>query len=80
MVRSIVSLPEEDKKWLEHYGRKHRMSGAEIIRRAVKHYRRHVSEGGYDRVVRETAGAWTSIRGDSQNHVDAARSEWEKDS
>ena len=80
MVRRIISLPEEDKKWLDQYGRKQRVSAAEIIRRAVKLYRRHVSEGGYDRVVRETAGAWKSIQGDSQEYIEAMRTEWEKNS
>jgi hypothetical protein len=80
MIRRIISLPEEDKKWLELYGRKHRISVAEIVRRAVKLYRQHVSEGGYERVIRESAGARKSIKGDSQDYVEKMRDEWEKTS
>jgi Arc/MetJ-type ribon-helix-helix transcriptional regulator len=80
MVRIIVSLPEEDKKWLEYYGRKHRLSAAEVIRRALKLYRRQVSQGGYERVIRETAGAWKSVKVDSQEYIEAMRADWEKTS
>jgi len=78
MVRSIISLPEDDKRWLDQYGRKHRLPAAEVIRRAVKLYRRQVSEGGYDRVIRETSGAWKSVKTDGREYVEAARDEWEK--
>jgi Arc/MetJ-type ribon-helix-helix transcriptional regulator len=80
MVRSIISLSEEDKKWLEHYGRKNRLSAAEVIRRALRLYRRELSKGGYERVLHESAGTWKSIKGDSQDYVEAIRAEWEKTS
>jgi|GEM_PF-3153352 len=37
MVRSIISLPEDDKRWLGHYGRKHRLSTADL--RRTRHWR-----------------------------------------
>ena len=77
MIRTIITIPPEDKKWLENYSRRQRLSSAEIVRRAIKEYRRQVSRGGLKRVLQETAGKWKLIKGDSQDHIDALRAEWE---
>ncbi len=78
MTRTIVSIPEDEKRWLEDYGKKHRMSSAEVIRRAIDEYRRSKSGSTFSGVLRETAGAWTSLKGDSQAHVDRLREEWDR--
>lgn len=78
MTRTIISLPEEEKKWLESYGRRHRISSAEVVRRAISEYRRRKTDKSLAAVLQETAGAWTSIRGDSRDHVDSLRKEWER--
>jgi len=79
MIRTIISISAEEKKWLDAYSRRQGLSSAEIIRRAIEQYRRQVGkEGSLQRVLRETAGAWTSIRGDSQDYVDKLRDEWER--
>ncbi|HUU39009.1 MAG TPA: hypothetical protein VMW46_12500 [Candidatus Desulfaltia sp.] len=77
MTRTIISIPENEKAWLESYGRRHRISIAEVIRRAIREFRRIKSEKGLAAVLRETAGTWTSARGDSRDLVDALRKEWE---
>jgi hypothetical protein len=77
MTRTIISIPEDEKAWLETYGRRHRISSAEVIRRAIREFRRIKSDKGLAAVLRETAGTWTSPRGDSRDYVDALRKEWE---
>jgi hypothetical protein len=77
MLRTIITIAEEDKKWLESYSRRAQVSSAEIIRRAIKEYRRCADKGSLKRVLRETAGKWKSVKGDSQNYVDKLRREWE---
>ncbi len=77
-TRIIVTIPMDDKKWLESHSRRRGISGAEIIRQAIKEYRRKASEGGLQCVVRETAGKWKSLSGDSQEYIDAHRAEWER--
>lgn len=77
MTRTIISIREEEKVWLESYGRRHRMSNAEVIRRAIREFRRIKSEKGLAAVLRETAGTWTSLEGNSRTLVDALRKEWE---
>jgi hypothetical protein len=80
MTRTIISIPEEEKRWLDIYGRRHRISSAEVVRRAIGEFRRKKPEKSLAAVLRETAGAWTSIKGDSRDHVDAMRKEWERSS
>jgi hypothetical protein len=77
MLRTIITIAAEDKKWLDSYSRRVRLSNAEIIRRAIKEYRRHACKGRLKQVLHETAGKWKSVKGDSQDYVDALRSEWE---
>jgi len=40
MTRTIISIPAEEKKWLEGYGKRFKISSAEIVRKAVREYRR----------------------------------------
>ncbi|MGB7295615.1 MAG: hypothetical protein WBC70_08495 [Candidatus Aminicenantales bacterium] len=76
MTRTILSIPEDEKTWLESYGRRHRISSAEVIRRAIQEFRRTKSEKGLAAVLRKTTGTWTSLKDDSRNHVEALRKEW----
>jgi hypothetical protein len=80
MTRTIISISEDEKRWLENYSRKQGISSAEVVRRAIKEYRRNVSRRDQKTVIRETSGAWTSLKGDSQDHVDRIRGEWERSS
>jgi len=79
MIRMIVSMPPETKDWLEEYGRRHHLSAAEVIRRALEFYRRKgASPKGSLDVLSRTQGKWISITGDSQSYVDEIRSEWDR--
>ena len=76
MTRTIISILEEEKRWLESYGRQQRISSAEVIRRAIREYRQMKADKSFASVLRETAGTWTSVKGDSRDHVEALRREW----
>ena len=39
MTRTIISIPGDEKKWLDGYGKRHRMSSAEVVRKAVREFR-----------------------------------------
>lgn len=39
MIRTIVSIPADEKTWLDGYGKRHRMSSAEAVRRAIREFR-----------------------------------------
>ncbi len=77
MTRTILSIPEDEKAWVDGYGRRHRISSAEVVRRALREFRRLKSEKGLAAVLRETAGTWTSPKGDSRDLVDSLRKDWE---
>jgi len=79
MIRMIVSMPPETKNWLEEYGRRHHLSAAEVIRRALKLYRRKgASPEDSQDVLTRTQGKWTSVAGDSQAYLDGIRGEWDR--
>jgi hypothetical protein len=77
MTRTIVSIPEDEKAWVDGYGRRHRISSAAVVRRAIREFRRTKSEKGFAAVLRETAGTWTSSKGDSRDLVASLRKEWD---
>jgi hypothetical protein len=76
MTRTIISMPEDEKAWLESYSRRHQISSAEIIRRAIREFRRIKSGKDLAAVLRKTTGTWTSLKGDSRDHVEAWRKQW----
>jgi predicted DNA-binding protein len=79
MIRMMISMPPETKQWLEEYSRRHHLSAAEVIRRAIEHYRRKGASPKSSRdVLSRTQGKWISITGDSQAHVDKIRNEWDR--
>ena len=78
MIRSIISITRDDKDWLDRYGRRNRVSSAELVRRAIKEYRTRVERRDLQAVIRETAGSWKSVKGDSQKLVNGMRKEWER--
>ena len=78
MIRSIISITRNDKEWLDRYGRRNKVSSAELVRRAFKEYRTRVERRNLQTVIRETAGSWKSVKGDSQKLVNGMRKEWER--
>ena len=58
MTRTIVSLPEDEKKWLDAHGRRHGISSAEVVRRAIRELR--ASKGDTGLAVGEDRAAYGS--------------------
>ena len=46
MIRTIVSLPEKDKKWVEAESRRRNISGAEVIRLCIRDLRQRIEGEG----------------------------------
>jgi len=80
MTRTIISIPEDEKKWLDTYGKRHRISSAEVVRLAVREFRRMKADKSLARVLRETAGTWKSVKGETAEQVENLRAEWERSS
>ena len=78
MTRTIISIPKEEKRWLESYARRQRISSAEVVRLAVREFRRQKTGKRLSGALQETAGTWTSVTGETREHVDELRAEWER--
>ena len=72
--RTIITLPEEDKRWLEGYSKAHSVSVAEAVRRAIRILRRASGQESYRKLVDETRGIWKGD--DGLQYQREIRSEW----
>lgn len=73
IMRTIVDLPPEQLSSLSELGRKHRLSRAEIIRRAVERYLREQNASAAGAAF----GLWKGKPVDALKHEDRIRREWE---
>jgi hypothetical protein len=76
MVRTIVSLEESDKRWLDRYSGRQGRSTAETIRLAIKEFQKRTQESGYRKVLADTSGILKG-KDDSVRFVRKLRKEWE---
>jgi len=74
--RTIITLPEEDKKWLESYGKAHGVSVSEAIRQSIKRLKENKSDETYLIMVKRTRGLWKG--GDGLKYQNRLRAEWER--
>ena len=56
--RILVTLPAEDKNWLEGYSRAQKISLAESIRKGVQKLKKADGLKTYERLVERTYGLW----------------------
>ena len=72
--RTIITLPEEDKKWLQSYSRAHDISLAEAVRKGVQKLRIAEQQELYRALVNNTKGIWK--KGNGLEYQEDIRSEW----
>ena len=77
MVRTVITLPESDKKWLEEYSERHDQSMAETVRQAIRCYQARTSGEPTENILRETAGMWHHRDKDGLQYQRDLREEWE---
>lgn len=80
MTRTIITLEESEKRWLEDYSHREHQSMAETVRQAIRAYRDKVSAEGEGEVLRQTAGMWRDRREDGLRYQERLRNEWESSS
>jgi hypothetical protein len=73
-VRTIVTLSEEDKTWLEGYSKAKGISMAEAIRRSIMRLKDQEAQSNYQNLVMRTRGIWRG--GDGLAYQEKLRSEW----
>ena len=80
MPRTVISLPNEDKEWLDRQSSAECISMTELVRRAVREYRERHGERAPRRIeelLDETRGRWG--KGDGLQYQDAIRNEWDQE-
>jgi hypothetical protein len=73
--RTVITLPEEDKLWLESYSKAYRISVAEAIRQGIKGLKESMAQNTYNTLVQNTRGVWE--KGDGLEYQKRIRAEWE---
>ena len=78
MIRTVISLDEESKKWLDQQAREENISAAELIRTAVRKYRDEKRREALSLkdLLEQTSGIWK--RGDGLTYQRRLRKEWQK--
>jgi len=75
-TRTIITISEEDKRWLESYGKARGISLAEAIRKGIKKLRESESRDTYCAMVDKTKGLWK--KGDGLKYQRRLREEWDR--
>ena len=75
MVRTIVTIEDSDKRWLDKYSDKHGQSTAQTIRSAIREFQKKIQENSYHGTLRKTAGLFKG-KDDSVRFVRKLRREW----
>ena len=73
--RTIITLPEEDKEWLETYSHANQISMAAAIRRGIHKLKENEVQETYRAIVENTQGIWK--QGDGLDYQRKMRSEWQ---
>jgi hypothetical protein len=76
MVRTIISLNEKDKDWLDRRSEEEGVPMTELVRRAVALLRAQVRETDppLSQLLEETSGIWSA--GDGLSYQTRGRDEW----
>lgn len=64
MVRTVVSLDERDKEWLDRKAREQGVTMTTLVRQAIRDLRMRRNSGNnaepaFDEILRMTKGSWT---------------------
>lgn len=73
-TRTIITISEQEKRWLAAYSGCHGVSLAEAIRRGITCLKSAEGDETYCKLVQNTAGIWK--QGDALAYQNKIRSEW----
>jgi len=72
--RTIITISEKDKGWLESFSKARGISMAEAIRQGIAQLKEKEAKNIYRTLVEETSGMWK--KGDGLAYQEKLRSEW----
>jgi hypothetical protein len=73
-ARTIITISEQEKRWLATYSGLHGVSLAEAVRRGIACLKMAEGRDAYRKLVQNTAGIWK--QGDALRYQEEVRSEW----
>ena len=73
MNRTIISLENDDKQWLEEESRRSGLPQSAIVRLSIR-YLRSDREKSFEKLLNQTSGTWKE--GDGLAYQEQLRSEW----
>lgn len=73
--RMIITLSEEDKRWLASYSHAHQISVAEAVRKGIRKLKNDENNQTYRELVKSTSGVWK--KGDGLSFQEKIRSDWD---
>ena len=76
MVRTVISLKEDDKAWLDRRAEEEGITMTELVRRAVALLRSQIrkTDPPLEALIEETSGIWAA--GDGLSYQERLRGEW----
>jgi hypothetical protein len=78
MIRTLISLEDEDKKWLDRRAKEEGLTMTELVRVAVRQYREQCETSraaeSLEQLLRRTAGIWRE--GEGLAYQQAVRDGW----
>ena len=76
MIRTVISIDEDDKRWLDRRAEQEGVSMTELIRRAVRLLRGQTAEDyrSLEQLLAVTSGIWK--QGDGLEYQNRLRDEW----
>lgn len=77
MVRTIITLEDVDKKWLDRYSERSGRPTAETIRLAIKEFQKKTQSHEYQHALKASAGILKGAKVDSVKFVRKIREEWD---
>ena len=73
-LRTIITISEDDKIWLESYSKTSGVSMAEAIRQGIAKLREREEKNIFQTLIEETRGIWS--KEDGLEYQQKLRSEW----
>ena len=78
MVKLLISLPKEEKTWLERYSRNKGQSVAQSIRNSIRLLRGAAERKAHYDAIQATAGIWKVREEGALEYQRRLRSDWDE--
>ncbi|MCF6270204.1 MAG: hypothetical protein L3J41_10860 [Melioribacteraceae bacterium] len=76
MTRTIISIPNELKIWLDDFSKSNNRPTAETIREAIYAYKKRMEIETEVDLLSQTSGLWKAKNKDGLEYVESLRNEW----